>query len=153
MVLISKTKFNGLTFFIQKWIVNDYARTHGSYIGDDARRLALENQENMSEELLLPDCYQYLVSTTQKQTILSDRDKTITGKIVVPSSDTVTNAEYFTGNIQRRISDGAYFLTNRSGTSNPASDWNWYVTSTGAVSSSTSGIGEMAGLAAIFTLR
>lgn len=152
VVLISKTKFSGLTFFIQKYIVPDRGVCGDTFVGDDARDLVLENQTNMSEELLLPECYQYLVNTTQKQRVLSYDDYTITGKIVVPSVDTVTKSDYLTSDSRRRINDGAYFLTDRDGTSSPADDWNYFVTASGLVRSHSSGY-TRAGLTAIFTLR
>ena len=147
MILISKTKFNGLTFFIQKHIINNCGRTGTEYIGDDKRSLCLENFLD-DIQTILPECYQYIADTTQKYKTSYNYNETLIGKVCVPSSDTVSVADYFTSDSSRRISDGAYFLADM------LDDCNAYVTSSGRINSSGGAIGgEVGGITAIFTLR
>ena len=147
LILISKTKFNGLTFFIQKHIISNCGRVGTEYIGDDERSLCLENFLD-DIQTILPDCYQYIADTTQKHKTSSYYNETFTGKVCVPSSDTMSVADYFTSDSSRRISDGAYFLAD------VLDDCNAYVTSSGRISSSGGAVGgEVGGITAIFTLR
>ena len=138
-----------MTFILDKYM---YEKPESGFIRyTSVHEWPYEHFASTSE--LLPECYSYLVLTSQTWDEIS-YERTLTGYIVAPTQNSVTGGfSYFTSNSRRKISDGAYRLLDSDGESSPADDWNYYVTSSGSIKSYESYFDqEVSGGAAIFTI-